>query len=229
MIQALKSLVPSGVRDRAIQVVINRFMRIYYNHSNSWAGNTFLGHRILQNPLDLQLYQELIYKLRPPFILQTGVFGGGSLVYFASILDLMKASPETLVVGVDIELQETAKAIDHPRIRMVEGSSTDPATIEKLRAILPASRGMVILDSDHAEDHVYREMELYSQFVEVGSYMVVEDTIVNGHPVLHNHGPGPFESVKRWLPKHPEFVQDDEIWKRNIFSHHQYGWLKRVR
>jgi cephalosporin hydroxylase len=225
----VRRIVPLPIRSAGVNTLIDLFHRKYYAGPNTWHVNTFLGHTILQCPLDLQIYQELIFRLKPAFILQTGIFGGGSLLYFASILDLMKASPETIVIGVDIEIQEAAKTIDHPRIRMIEGSSTDPATIEKIKSILPASRGMVTLDSDHSEAHVTRELEIYRQFVEVGSYLVVEDTNINGHPVFAAFGPGPYEALQKFLPNNPDFVQDNDLWQRHLFSHHQYGWLKRIR
>lgn len=209
--------------------VVTAFHYLYYKSPESWMKNTFLGFPIYQCPLDLQLYQELIFKIQPRYILQTGICDGGSLLYFACMLDAVKADVAAKVIGIDLALTEKAATLHHPRIEMLVGDSVAPETVERVRATLPdVGPGIVILDSDHSCNHVFRELAIYSEFTTIDSYMVVEDTNVNGRPVAWRHGPGPYEAVSRFLQNDRRFVRDEALWERNLFSHHKHGWLKRI-
>lgn len=209
-------------------MVVDRFHRLWYDAPRTWRKNTYLGIRIKQLPFDLWLYQELLFREKPSFVLQTGVAFGGSLLYFSHILDQMKADPAIKVIGIDVRLTTEARSLDHPRIILIEGKSTDEETIERVRHIIPAPTGLVSLDSDHSYSNVLRELEVYCQLVGVGGHLIVEDTNINGHPVKPDFGPGPFEAVKEFLSNNSNFMRDDEVWQRNLFSFHQYGWLLRV-
>ena len=217
----------SDTRQSAEERVIHAFHWLYY-HSLQWDRNRFLGFQIKQCPMDLHLYQELVFDLQPGFILQTGVAGGGSLLFFASLLDLCKADPAIPVVGIDLKLTAEAKRLSHPRIHLIEGSSTDTEVANRACSLVHSRHGLISLDSDHSRDHVLAELNIYAGMLDVGSYLVVEDTNVNGNPVFPAHGPGPMEATDEFMQGNVNYVRDDARWQRNLFSHHQRGWLKRI-
>ena len=204
--------------------VIDAFHKLYYNaEDETWQSTQWLGVAALKLPLDLWIYQEILYDVRPTLIIETGTMHGGSAWYLASVCDLLGTGR---IVTVDIVEREGLPS--HPRITYVTGSSTALETMERVKGMIePNERVMVILDSDHARDHVLRELDLYSDLVSPGSYLIVEDTNVNGHPVHPTHGPGPGEALAEFLARDRRFVVD-RTREKLLLTFNPGGYLRRV-
>jgi len=188
--------------------VINWFNQAYYfNLQRTWFNTFWHGIPIHKCPTDLWIYQEILHDTKPDLIIETGTAKGGSALYLAQTSESIHP---VRVVTVDINNESLLQMLpQHPRITYLSGSSTDPQIVTQINShIHPTERTMVILDSDHAKNHVRAELDLYAPLVTPGCYLIVEDTNVNGHPVYPLHGPGPMEAVLEWHPTHPEFTRD---------------------
>jgi cephalosporin hydroxylase len=187
--------------------VVRRFHTLYYDsHWRTWGKTTWLGLNVLKCPLDLWIYQEIIFKTRPDVIIESGTLHGGTAYYLASICELVDRGR---IITIDIDTGKIPRR-EHPRLTYLNGSSVAPEIVASVReSIRPSEKVMVILDSDHAKDHVLAELRTWGPMVTVGNYLIVEDTNVNGHPVLPDHGPGPMEAVEEFLTEEKRFVIDD--------------------
>lgn len=161
------------------RVWVREITRHKYAYNFRW-----MGRPVIQFPQDMIAMQEIIWDVRPDLVIETGVAHGGSVVYYASLLELIGHGE---VIGIDVEVRpHNRQAItEHPmsrRIRLVEGSSTAPETIEAVRELAAGRRAIVVLDSNHTHEHVLKELEAYAPLVCEGGYCVVMDTIVEDMP-----------------------------------------------
>ncbi|MES2142232.1 MAG: cephalosporin hydroxylase family protein [Pseudomonadota bacterium] len=207
---------------------------VNYSYNFDW-----LGLPIIQFPQDIVAIQEIIWRTKPDIIIETGVARGGSLLLSASILHLLNGSGK--VIGIDIDIREhNRKAIEnHPlafRIHLIEGSSIEEATINKLVSFIhPMDTVMVILDSNHTYSHVFKELELYSPFVSVGKYMLVMDTVIEYMPNDYfpnrpwGKGNNPMCAVHDFIKTNSRFVIDETIPNKLLITVAEDGYLKCVK
>lgn len=210
------------------QGIIDQFHRLYF-HTRHIEGvkDTWLGVPVMKYPGDLMVYQELIYELRPDYVIETGANAGGSALFYASICDLIGHGE---VISIDLKPPERVK---HPRIHFLTGDSTEEKTVGAVAEFVGSRpNALVTLDSNHTRNHVLREMELYCRFVPVGGYLVVEDTKLNGHPVETSYtpdrGPGPMEALEAFLEMRDDFVPDRQR-EKFLLTSQPRGFLRRKR
>lgn len=207
------------------RLITGQFHRLYYtNARRTWFySTTWLGAPILKNPFDIWIYQELIYRVRPDLIIECGTFEGGSAYYYAQLCELLGHGRV-----ITIDTQPKASRPTHPRLTYYLGSSTADATLEYLRSqIAPDDVVLVNLDSDHSRDHVLAEMRIYSKLVSLGSYLIVEDSNLHGHPVRPLHGPGPLEAIRQFLKENPAF-EIDRGCEKHYLTFNPEGYLRRL-
>ncbi|MGH9448766.1 MAG: cephalosporin hydroxylase family protein, partial [Terriglobia bacterium] len=179
-----RAMIRRMIADSDLKKAANDWLTASAKHEYSYHFS-WLGRPIIQYPQDLVAMQEIIWAVKPDLIIETGVARGGSLIFYASLLELIG---DGQVVGVDIDIRAPNRAAikSHPmfkRITMVEGSSTDEVTARKIYGLAKdKARILLVLDSNHAHDHVLKEMQLYSPLVTRGSYMVVFDTVIEDMP-----------------------------------------------
>lgn len=182
--------------------ITTMFHQLYYN-SRVWERTFYLGYPVLKCPLDLWIYQEMITEIKPDFIIETGTFFGASALYMAFVCDIVRKGE---IITIDITPREPRPT--HPRIKYLTGSSVAPEIVDQVKGMVKDKKVMVILDSDHSCNHVFNELKAYAPLVTPGSYLIVEDTDVNGHPVRPDFGPGPMEAVDEFLKENQNFIID---------------------
>jgi cephalosporin hydroxylase len=205
--------------------LVDGFHRLYYESGEAggtWKDTKFLGVSTWKSPLDLWVYQELLWELRPGLIVETGTAHGGSALYLATLCETIGSGE---VVSIDIGEWPDRPA--HPRLTYVVASSTDPQVVAQVADRAGAAGTvLVVLDSDHSRDHVLAELRAYAPLVTPGSYLVVEDTNVNGHPVYEAFGPGPMEAVQDFLKECDDF-EVDRSREKFLLTFNPGGWLRK--
>jgi len=204
-----------------------------YSYNYSW-----MGRPIIQYPQDIVAMQEIIWQVKPDLIIETGIAHGGSLILYASLLQLVGGDGQVLGIDIDIKPHNLQAIKSHPmfdRITLVEGSSIDNTIATQVTEFASGKQSiLVILDSNHTHAHVLRELELYSPLVTKDSYLVVYDTVVedmdeNAFPNRPwGKGNNPKTAVHEFLKLNERFIIDKQIQNKLQITVAPDGYLRCV-
>lgn len=237
--QEKKILIEENSKNIALQKAKKDFNlesnKAKYSYNFSWMGRPIIAY-----PQDMIGMQEIIWDIKPDLIIETGIAHGGSLVYYASLLDLIGG--DGLVLGIDIDIRKHNKKLIEghsmfKRIRMIEGDSTSEIVANQVYQIAKSKkRVLVCLDSNHVHDHVLKELKIYANLTSLGSYCVVFDTIVEDLPNDYmpesrpwNPGNNPKTAVLEFLKTNSNFEIDKSIDNKLLISVAPSGYLKRIK
>jgi cephalosporin hydroxylase len=207
----------------------NEMMKMFHE-LDVWKYVWFHGVQIEKNPLDLWMMQQIFWEQKPECVVETGTAFGGSALYWAHVLR-DQGLEKSRVFTIDIEgniKKASADPLWKNYVTFYKGSSTDPAIVQQIAGQVQGKRTIVTLDSDHSMQHVLREIKLYGQMVTSGSYLIVEDTHMDGVPTYPSLGPGPMAAVKRFLEEggDKQFTQDLGR-EAFIMTFQPGGWLRK--
>lgn len=205
-----------------------------YSYNFSW-----MGRPIIQYPQDIIAMQEIIWRVNPDLIIETGIAHGGSLIFYASMLELIGGEGQVLGIDIDIREHNKLEIEKHSmfkRIKMIQGSSVDKDIVKKASDFAKEKkRVLVVLDSNHTHNHVLKELENYSPLVTKGSYLVVFDTIVEDLPSKFypdrpwDKGNNPKTAVFEFLKRNDRFVIDKDVEQKLLITVAPSGYLKCVK
>ncbi len=209
-------------------LALDSFHNFYYDNSGrTWANTFYFGIKTLKFPLDLWIYQELIFRIKPDVIVETGTYKGGSALYLAHLCDAIGNGRVITIDKLASSKTIARRALSHPRIKFIRGSSVSPNIIKRVKKLIqPKDTVMVILDSDHSKKHVLAELQAYGKLVTKGSYMILEDTNINGHPVFPDFGPGPMEALEIFKRRNNKFISDAAA-EKFFITFNPRGYLRR--
>lgn len=195
-----------------------------------WQHMFFQNVAIEKNPLDLWMMQQLIYEVQPELVIETGTWMGGSALYFAHTLNGM-GLVNSRVVTIDLQ-SSCATAQTNPLwkkyVTFLQGSSTDPGIVARVAQMAQGKRTLVTLDSDHSMAHVSKELQAYAPLVSQGSYLIVEDTNLDGVPIAPEFIPGPMAAVRQFLKQGAgEMFEQDVTREAYLVTFNPGGWLRR--
>lgn len=232
MVQRVGKMQKNHVLRSRAEMFIEASIDAKYSYNFHW-----MGRPIIQYPQDMIAMQEILWEVRPDLIVETGIAHGGSLVYYASLCELI-GHGEVLGIDIDIRAHNRSAIESHPmakRISLLQGSSTDPAIVEVVRERSSGKKVLVVLDSNHTHDHVLGELEAYAPLVSVGSYCVVFDTIVEDLPPgLYPDRPwdvgnNPKTAVHEYLRRDDRFEIDRAIEAKIQITVAPDGYLRRIK
>lgn len=217
---------PDGMPDRPMpipQELAVEFVDAFWR-SLAWRKTTWLGESVAKPPTDLLAYQEIVNRVRPDWIVETGKGDGGRAFFLASICDLV-GHGQVLSIGP----RKSESRPEHPRITYLVANAVQDATAERVREIVgDAPHALVVLGSQGSKGRMMAEFNHYSPLVRVGSYVIMEDSIVNGHPVWPSFGPGPGEAVKTIINTRGDFASDPDM-ERYGLTFNPGGFLRRAQ
>ncbi len=207
----------------------NEMMKLFHELP-IWSHMWFQNVQIEKSPLDLWMFQQIIYEVQPDFVVETGTLMGGSALYWAYTLNGMGLE-NSRVFTVDIA-DNTHNAAQSPLwkkyVTFLKGSSTDPAIVSQIAQRVKGHKTMVTLDSDHSMGHVLEELKMYSPLVTKGSYLVVEDTHLDGVPTAPSFGPGPMAATRKFLAEGgSKDFEPDLTREAFVMTFNPGGWLRR--
>lgn len=224
--------------DPQLRTLTNEWFRAAAEHEYSYHFS-WMGRPIIQFPQDIVAMQELIWKIQPDLIIETGIARGGSLIFYASMLELLGGDRQVLGIDIDIRSHNRNAVEQHPmfnRIALLEGSSVAPEIVRQVESAADGKQCvMVVLDSNHTHDHVQQELACYADMVTPGSYLIVFDSIIEDMPESFSSdrpwGPGnnPKTAVHQFLAANRNFEIDREIQDKLQITVAPDGYLRRVQ